>query len=170
MFCKNCGTQVSDNTAFCPNCGAKIEGTSGQNSRNAQNDGQSGYKLNFHLASNEPGPSHGSVGFGEAIRLFAENCLNFSGRASKSEYWWAFLFDLIVSGVLSAIPVIGPLLDLALLVAGLSLTIRRLHDIGKEWIWILMGLIPLVGWIILIVYLVKDSAPDNQWGPGPRVF
>lgn len=109
----------------------------------------------------------GSVGFGEAIKLFFKNYANFNGRASKSEYWWAFLFNFLVSMVLGVIPIIGPILSLGLLIPGLSVGIRRLHDTGKAWYYMFMGFIPLAGFIILIVFYCQDSEGDNQWGPGP---
>ena len=115
-------------------------------------------------------PSNGKVGFGEAVKLVFKNYANFTGRASKSEYWWGFLFLFavgIVGYILSAtVPPLGGLITLGFFLPNLSLNIRRLHDIGKAWYWLLMGLIPLAGFIILIVYYCKDSDGDNQWGPG----
>ena len=102
-----------------------------------------------------------SVSFGKAIQLFFENYVNFTGRASKREYWWGFLFTFLMS-----FTIIG---GIACYIGMLSLTIRRLHDIGKSWSRILMGLIPYAGFIILIVYYCKDSVGDNQWGPGPKL-
>lgn len=112
-------------------------------------------------------PSNGKVGFGRAVALIFENYANFTGRASKSEYWWGFLlfFAINMVGALSTLPMMAVLLWLAFVVPNLSLNIRRLHDIGKAWYWILMGLIPFAGFIILIVYYCKDSDGDNQWGP-----
>ena len=108
-----------------------------------------------------------SVGFSEAITLMFKNYANFSGRASKSEYWWGFLFNFLASFILGFIPVVGAVIALGLLVPGLSLGVRRLHDIGKEWYVLFMGLIPIAGSIILIIYFCRDSEGDNQWGPGP---
>lgn len=113
---------------------------------------------------NAQGCNNGKVSFIEAIKLFFVNYVNFSGRASKSEYWWGFLFQLIVLGVTTWIPVVGQLVALGVFLPGLSLNIRRLHDIGKAWYYLLMGLIPLAGIIILIVYYCQDSDGDNQWG------
>src|SRR3712207_8394042 len=57
----------------------------------------------------------------------------------------------------------------ALLLPGLAVCIRRLHDIGKKWTWIFMSLIPLAGPIIMIVYACRDSEPgENQFGPNPK--
>lgn len=104
--------------------------------------------------------NNGKVDFGKAITLYFKNYANFEGRASKSEYWWAFLFNLIISFLpLYLISLI------AFIVPSVSITVRRLHDIGKSGRWCLIGLIPIVGTIILIMWLIKDSDTDNQWGP-----
>ena len=142
MFCKNCGIDIPDGTVLCPNCGKPT--------------------------TEEAVVGSGSVTFVEAIKLMFVNYANFTGRATKSEYWWAFLFNVLVSTAASYIPVIGPVISLALIIPGLSLGIRRLHDIGKSWCSILLGLIPLVGFIILIVLFCRDSDGDNQWGPAKR--
>ena len=123
---------------------------------------QNAYNPNAGAAHN------GKVGFGEAIKLFFKNYANFSGRASKSEYWWAFLFNCLASFVLGLIPYVGAVISLGLIIPGLSLNIRRLHDSGKAWYYLLMGLIPFAGFIILIVYFCADSDGDNEWGPGPN--
>lgn len=125
---------------------------------------QTGYNQSQVIGS----PSNGKVGFGQAIKLLFKNCVNFTGRASKSEYWWGFLFLFVVNtiGLILSITItpLGGLVSLAFLLPNLSLNIRRLHDIGKAWYWLLMGLIPIAGFIILIVYYCKDSDGDNQWG------
>lgn len=113
------------------------------------------------------GGHNGKVGFGKAIKLYFVNYVNFKGRASKSEYWWSFLFVLLITLALGWIPIVGGILMLATFLPSLSIAIRRLHDTGKSWAYFLMGLIPFAGGIILLVYLCKDSVGDNQWGPGP---
>ena len=113
-----------------------------------------------------------SVSFGEAVKLFFSNYTNFTGRSTRSEYWWVMLFNIIVSFALlifSAVPVLYTVLtaiySLATFVPGLSLFVRRLHDIGKSWPWLFMGFIPLAGPIILLVYMCTASGPNNEWGP-----
>ena len=103
--------------------------------------------------------------------------------ARRSEFWYFYLFDLIISaifsvlsGILGNVPVVGTLITilsalvaLAILVPGLAVSFRRMHDIGKSAWWFLLGLIPLVGWIIVIVLLAKDSQPgENAYGPNPK--
>ncbi len=112
------------------------------------------------------------VSFGEAIKLFFTNYVNFKGRASKSEYWWIFLFNVLVNipnYILSVIvPPVSGLISLALIIPGLALYVRRMHDIGKHWYRIFIGLIPIAGIIIMIIDLCKDSDGDNEWGYGPN--
>ncbi len=60
------------------------------------------------------------------------------------------------------------LASLALFLPSLAVAIRRLHDTSRSGWWVLIGLIPIVGWIVLIVFYVQDSHPDNQYGPSPK--
>ena len=189
MICKNCGTDF--NGQYCPNCGAKAEPASApqqsvppygapQNFGNGQSappygtpqnfgNGQSvppyGAPQNFGNGQNTYGapvymPTR-KIGFGEAVKLFFKNYVNFSGRATRSEYWWVYLFNNIVYmvlGILFAISggsslaaydaygdmsmaymgagaifyILIMLYCLAVLLPSLSLMVRRLHDIGKR--------------------------------------
>lgn len=95
--------------------------------------------------------------------------MNFTGRSTVSEYWWAFLFNFLVSLRTAWIPVVGQLISLGLLLPGLAVGIRRLHDTGKAWYYMFMGLIPIAGFIILIIQYCKESDADNKWGPAPRI-
>jgi len=85
------------------------------------------------------------------------NFANFSGRTSLSAYWWTFLTNIIVGFVLGFVPYVGYLYTVLALIPGLALTVRRLNDAGKHWGWIFIDLVPLVGWIILILMLCKPS-------------
>src|SRR5882672_1267864 len=100
----------------------------------------------------------------------------FEGRARRKEYWMFFLFNLIISIVIGIIEamvgspgVIGALYALAVLLPSIGVTVRRLHDTGRTGWWILVVLIPLVGWIVLLVFMVFDSQPGgNEYGPNPK--
>ena len=76
----------------------------------------------------------------------------------------AILVDFIVSAVLGIIGIqlIVSLYSLALLIPMIAVTVRRLRDAGKKWGWIFISLVPLVGWIILIVMLCKASIEENE--------
>ena len=115
---------------------------------------------------------------------YAKGCVvdkyaDFNGRARRAEYWSFALCTGVISGVLNIlarIPKVGGLFSvlatifsLAVLVPGLAVAWRRLHDIGKKGSWYLIGLIPFVGWIILIVWFCQDSQPgENEFGPNPK--
>ncbi|MDE5586448.1 MAG: DUF805 domain-containing protein [Muribaculaceae bacterium] len=119
------------------------------------------------------------VSFKEAVeRAILQNYCNFSGRASRSEYWWYVLFTAILGFVITvvfcwsenAVSIVSGIVNLALLLPGLGLCVRRLHDIGKSGWWIFLALIPLIGAIILIVWYCKDSQMQpNEYGPVPNM-
>ena len=117
--------------------------------------------------------------FQDAVKICLNKYVDFSGRARRSEYWWFFLFNVLVSIVASIIDaIIGTrsgnfglveaIASLALLLPGLAVGARRLHDTTKSGWWLLIGLIPCVGFIVLIIFFVQDSHPDNQYGPSPK--
>lgn len=110
----------------------------------------------------------GKVSFIEAVVLFFKNYVNFRGRSTRSEFWWAFLFYLIVGTVVGMIDTgLSSIVTLLFFLPQLSLSIRRLHDTGKSWLYYLLGFIPIAGMIILIVFWCQPSDGDNQWGPNP---
>lgn len=119
------------------------------------------------------------VSFKDAVvRAITQNYCNFNGRASRSEYWWYCLFvfalgiviGIIFSSSQTALNVVSGLVNLALLLPGLGLAVRRLHDINKSGWWILLALIPVVGAIILIIWFCKESEPiPNVYGPVPNL-
>lgn len=96
-----------------------------------------------------------------------KNYVNFSDRTTVRGYWMAFLFNFIASVVVGLIAgligleFLASLYSLAVLLPGLAICIRRLRAAGKAWGWIFISLIPLVGTIILIVFLCKPSIPDD---------
>jgi len=106
----------------------------------------------------------------------------FGGRAGRPEYWYFVLFNILVSVVLgfldgmlgtfssgARVGLLGGIYSLAVLCPSIGVGIRRLHDINRSGWWLLIGLIPLVGWIILIVWAATESdAGPNQYGQGPE--
>ncbi|GAA2740030.1 hypothetical protein GCM10009868_00530 [Terrabacter aerolatus] len=116
------------------------------------------------------------MSFGEAVRtVYTQKYATFSGRARRSEYWWVYLFNTIVAMVLNVLTaathsnifqILVGVFALAAIIPGLAVAARRLHDTGRSGWWILIGLIPLVGAIVLLVFLVGDSQPGpNAYGP-----
>jgi len=107
---------------------------------------------------------------------------DFSGRARRKEYWMFVLFNMIFAIVAMILDNVlgiamegigyGPLYGLyalAMLIPGLAVAVRRLHDVGKSGWMILIALIPLIGTIWLLVLMVTDSNPgENQYGQNPK--
>ena len=114
----------------------------------------------------------------QALKKYAD----FSGRARRREYWFFVLFNIIVSIVLTvcdvflgtysaaaSIGILTGIYTLAVLIPGIAVTIRRLHDTGRSGWWILIVLVPIVGWIVLLIFMVIDSQPgQNAYGPSPK--
>jgi uncharacterized membrane protein YhaH (DUF805 family) len=100
----------------------------------------------------------------------------FDGRARRKEYWMFFLFNIIIAfalgiieGIIGGPGVVGAIYGLAVLLPGIAVGVRRLHDTNRSGWWLLIGLVPLIGAIVLIVFFVQDSQPgDNQYGPNPK--
>lgn len=106
----------------------------------------------------------------------------FSGRARRKEYWYFTLFNVIIISIFSFIDrntgtfddetgvgLLGGIYALAVFVPALGVLVRRLHDTGRSGWWALIGLIPVLGAIVLFIFLVQDSKPGtNQHGPNPK--
>jgi uncharacterized membrane protein YhaH (DUF805 family) len=106
----------------------------------------------------------------------------FEGRARRKEYWYYFLFNILIAFVLGFIDnatglvssefnigLLGTLYTLAVLIPGIAVSIRRLHDTDRSGWWLLLALIPIIGGIILLVFMVFDSTPgDNRFGSNPK--
>jgi uncharacterized membrane protein YhaH (DUF805 family) len=118
-----------------------------------------------------------SMGFGRAIATCFRKYAVFSGRASRSEYWFFVLFQLLLLIVLLIVDVLvfrGSMAALAtlgwliLLLPGFAVTVRRLHDIDMSGWWILMSFVPLIGGILLLVWTCqRGTQGPNRFGTGP---
>lgn len=105
------------------------------------------------------------MGFIGAIKSVLSQYVGFTGRARRSEYWWWTLFTLLWSWI----PIINILLALVFFLPALAVAIRRLHDTGRTGWWLLIGLIPIIGAIVLLIFYCTDSQPgENQYGPNPK--
>jgi len=114
------------------------------------------------------------MGFGQAISAGFSNYVNFNGRACRSEYWYWVLFIIladIVAGIIDyllGMQIVSSLFGLVTLLPGIAVSIRRLHDLDRTGWWILLALIPLIGWIILLIwYISKGTDGPNRFGPDP---
>ena len=108
---------------------------------------------------------------------FVAKYVNFEGRASRSDYWWFVLYAVLVNivtigldiAVFGTIGIVNTLAQVALFFPHLSVGVRRLHDTGRSGWWLLIGLIPFLGAIILIVFFVmKGEVQPNQYGNALR--
>ena len=127
------------------------------------------------------------MGFSVAIKSFWSNYATFKGRARRSEYWYVQLFLVLTNLAVAAIDlvlmngdvdrfitnggggIVGLLWILVTIVPALAVLVRRLHDTGKSGWWILIGLVPFVGTIVLFVFTVLNSeAGENKFGASPN--
>ena len=111
--------------------------------------------------------------FMDSAKTCMQKSFTLQGRASRSEYWFFYLFMIIAQIVLAVIDAsLGTplsLLVLALIPAMLCVTIRRMHDIGKSGWWLLIGFIPLIGGLILLYWFIFDGGQPhaNDYGAVP---
>ena len=140
------------------------------------------------------------MGFGQAITTCFGKYASFTGRAQRSEFWWFFLFwwvgtfiinlidsasGLVINfgtetidtanGVITfstgGVGVLSTIWALALLLPFISVTVRRLHDTNRSGWWWWIQVIPCVGFIVILVFMLLDSTPgDNRFGPNPKGY
>ena len=127
MNCPTCNNQAEPGTRFCGICGTDLFSGEGV-----------------------AGPQQPMVGFGDAIARGFSHYFKFSGRATRAEYWFWVLFASLVQ----AIPLIGGFIGLFCLIPSLSVTSRRLHDIGKTGWWQLCFMLVWVTWGTAIVFFI----------------
>ena len=117
------------------------------------------------------------VGFGDAIRICFSKYADFEGRARRSEFWYWYLFNVIISlgvnfmtffmGTIAGV-VFSSIVSLALLLPNIAVAVRRLHDTGRSGWMYLLGFIPCIGIIFLLIWWCEDSKGDNEYGPSPK--
>jgi uncharacterized membrane protein YhaH (DUF805 family) len=117
--------------------------------------------------------------FFTAIKTVFAKYATFSGRAPRAEFWFFCLFTFLgglITAVLDAalfpeqqlLSPLNTIFTLVTLVPAISCTARRLHDIDKSGWWQLLWFLPIIGWIIVIVWMCTNSTPgDNRFGPHP---
>ncbi len=127
--------------------------------------------------------------FQTAVRTCFSKYVTFSGRAARSELWWYVLFVIVVNFLLTFVdsflfgttvtteygfsastntPIFSGLFMLATLLPSISVAVRRLHDTDRSGWWYWIGLVPLIGAILLIVWFAsKGTSGKNRFGPDP---
>ena len=173
MFCRNCGSTILEHSVVCLSCGVKA-GTGNkfcpycgaEPDPNAVICIKCGAALNRNVKSDYTTSTSGGVNdLGSAVKACFNKYATFSGRANRSEFWFFYLFMLIAMFV----PFIGWVAQLAFFIPYISVTVRRLHDVGKSGWWIFISLIPLAGWIwgILLLCQASDEG-ENEYGANPN--
>ncbi|GGK10991.1 DUF805 domain-containing protein [Deinococcus malanensis] len=120
----------------------------------------------------------------EYMNVLKHHYADFKGRARRREYWMFVLVNFIITVVLTTVDslaglrlgegpqtvgILSAVYALAVLIPGLALSVRRLHDTGRSGWWVLLALVPIVGAIVLLVFYVFESQPgSNKWGPNPK--
>ena len=108
----------------------------------------------------------------EVLRKYAV----FEGRAQRKEYWMFVLFNIIIAvalgfveGLVGSPGVISWIYSLAILIPGIAVTVRRLHDTSRSAWWLLIVFVPFIGSIVLLVFMILDSHPEsNEYGENPK--
>jgi uncharacterized membrane protein YhaH (DUF805 family) len=115
----------------------------------------------------------------QVLKKYAE----FGGRSRRKEYWFFVLFSTLISILLISIDsatgtlrsptglgLLSGIYSLAVLIPSLAVSVRRLHDTNRTGWWLLLGIVPLLGPIVLLVFFVSDGNPDdNEYGPNPKL-
>lgn len=107
------------------------------------------------------------------LKVVKDNYANFNGRACRQEFWMFVLFNLIISiaaGVLDSMfgtMFISIIYGLAILIPGLAVSIRRLHDTGKTAWFLLIGLIPVVNLVLIYFFVIESNNEANKYGSPP---
>jgi uncharacterized membrane protein YhaH (DUF805 family) len=102
--------------------------------------------------------------FTESIQTCFSKYADFNGRATKSEFWWWVLFVFLATFAANVLSEkLGILFSIGTLLPYIAVTARRLHDTNRSGWWQLIGLIPVIGWIIMIVWCVQDSASQSEY-------
>jgi uncharacterized membrane protein YhaH (DUF805 family) len=176
MFCNSCGAAVAPTGAFCTNCGQpvavkpiQVHLTTQQSVQQPQQwQGQQWQDPQWQGQHQR----QAQVSFSEALNNFWKKYSQFEGRASRAEYWFSYLFVVgstlfltIVDAVAGTYPVLSLLFSLAVFIPNLAVAARRMHDVGKSGTYLLFGLIPFVGGILVLIELVKEADPRvNMYG------
>lgn len=120
------------------------------------------------------------MNFSQSVVKCLSDYATFSGRSSRSEFWWFYLFTILVTIVCGAIDVMafgmephdptpfGSIASIVLFLPSVSATVRRLHDIERSGWWFWLFLLPIIGWIILLVWhCTRGKHGANAYGPDP---
>jgi uncharacterized membrane protein YhaH (DUF805 family) len=103
--------------------------------------------------------------FIDAIKTCFTKYANFDGCASRPEFWWWFLFTVIAGLALQAVSYnLSGAFSIATFLPGLAVGMRRLHDTDRSGWWLLLYFLPIIGWIVLIVFWAESGQPNRYGG------
>lgn len=156
VFCRGCGKEIHETAATCPHCGAQ-------------------QILSTPAAANVAGDEVQAFDWYVAV---LRNYAGFSGRARRKEYWFFLLFNILISmglslvdrftgnsGISSGMGFLSGLYALGTFIPGIAVTMRRLHDTNRSGWWMLISLIPVIGIIVLLVFLASEGQKtENRYG------
>lgn len=147
MFCPKCGKENADGVKFCGSCGGDV--------------------ATLAPAATSIGATNEQMTFSKSISTCMGKYVDFKGRASRPEYWWFYLFTVLLSWgaqVVDNTGIISIIVSLALLLPLLAATTRRLHDTNRSGWWMLIAL-TVIGLIPLIIWLAsKGNDQANRYG------
>lgn len=194
MFCSNCGYKLEDGVKFCPNCG-----TSQTKTENKQPVTEIPIATQQKTDTDEQFQSSVKIGFVQAMKLYFENLFNFKGRATRSEFWWSFLFNIVVVGIALLLCKVFSCDDwdyfiLVPIILASSVSVRRLHDAGFFGFTVIVMLVCLIvvsgfdicgventvqdffgysfigsALVLFILACKKSSQKENKWGENIRM-
>ena len=167
MYCRNCGCAISSTSKECPTCGSRGGGgTSFCQECGTPSDpvacicSRCGCELRATLADG----SRPIASFGEAVKSGFKHYASGRGRANRVEFWMWWLFVLIATAFVG----IGWIMLPVLIIPTLSVTIRRLHDIGKRGWWVLLCIIPVANIYLLYLLMRRGDKLENRYGISPE--
>lgn len=153
VFCRGCGAQIHESAPMCPKCGAL-------------QDPSSSY-----------GEDQRPRTFVSSIAICFNRYFQFRGRAARAEYWYFVLFTILLGvgadlidavWLRSGLEVFGSIVNIALFIPSLAVWTRRMHDLDRTGWWWLLILLPLIGWLILLVWTcTAGTRGPNRYGPDP---
>lgn len=166
MRCPSCGANVTDDLRECDFCGSSLSTTAEAASEQIQTPHMSAEP---QIDLEEANPKQG-LSFTDAIATCMTKYATFSGRASRPEFWWFYLFTIVISwaaGLLDGTKSLGFvswLVNLTLFLPSIAAITRRLHDTNRSGWWQLIG-ITIIGLIPLVYWLCLPGDRDrNQYG------
>lgn len=151
IFCRGCGKEIHESAAACPKCGV------------VQNIA--------HAKSSEKGL--------DFYWQFWRKGLTFSGRTRRRDFWLSQLanigaviplaiLDAVFFNATNGVGILTSLFSLAIIIPSLAISVRRLHDIGKSGLWVLLYLVPIAGIIVMIFFCFDSQKGDNIYGADPK--